>query len=386
MLEKRLEQALQKRETDGNLRSLSVSEAAVDFSSNDYLGLSRSQLLADNIEDAWQAYRQNGSDQRLNGATGSRLLSGNSALCQAVEAELAEWLQAEAVLLFPTGFQANVALVSCLPAKNDGIVYDELVHASMREGYRLAVCSHRSFRHNDMAHLAERLEATRKAISGNLLVMAESVYSMDGDVAPLGEMLEVCHHYGASLIYDEAHSTGLFHENGSGMACALGLAAEVFARVYTFGKAPGIHGACVAGSRLLKEYLVNFSRGFIYSTALSPHCLLTIRESVRMLQTQLSAQKKLLENIGYFKTNVAATALADRLMPSESAIQALLVSGNDRCKSVAAFLQSNGLDVRPVLSPTVPAGKERLRIILHAFNTFAEIDGLIAALLRCQTE
>lgn len=376
----RLRAELDKRQITGNLRSLRISTGMIDFSSNDYLGLSRSETLSANIEEAWLIYRATASNGKLNGATGSRLLSGNSELAEEVESELAKWLKAEAVLIFPTGFQANLALISCLPSKKDLILYDELVHASMREGYRLAFCAHRSFRHNDLLHLENRLQQARKSNIEHIFVLAESIYSMDGDAAPLAAMMGICQKHNANLIWDEAHSTGLFSPSGNGIACQMGMATDIFARVYTFGKAPGIHGACIAGSKTLINYLVNFSRGFIYSTAISPHSLITLRESVKLLQRSEAKQRQLQNNIVLFQKLVASLLPDLRLSKSQSAIQAVIIPGNEECKKAALHLQHKGLDVRPVLSPTVQAGTERLRIILHAFNTTEEIQLLVNSL------
>lgn len=361
-----MKQALEERQHNGNLRTLSLSSGLTDFFSNDYLGLARNQELTRQVENAYAAL----PSHQL-GSTGSRLLSGNSAFAMELEFYLATLFRAEAVLLFNSGYAANSSLISCVTRQGDTILYDELVHASMREGYRLSFADHRSFRHNN----PEDLEKKLSRLSGTVFVLIESVYSMDGDNAHLAQMVEVCEKYGAHIILDEAHSTGIYGEGGNGMACNLGLEDRIFARVYTFGKAIGSHGACVAGSRTLHDYLVNFARGFIFSTAMPLHNMVVIEQAFRYIGQHPGLQCNLTQKIGRFTQGVAAVNNERcRFIESNSAIQAAIVPGNEACRFFANFLRKNGLDVRPILSPTVKAGQERLRICLHTFNTMNEID------------
>ncbi len=366
-IERKLLSQLDNRRRAGNLRCLSLGEAKTDFCSNDYLGLARNPVLHAQIEEAYG--REN---HPANGSTGSRLISGNSLLAVALEDELAGLFRAEGTLLFNSGYAANTALLSAIPQKGDTILYDEYSHASLKEGARLSFAHRFAFRHNDLQDLQRRLQRA----TGEVFVVAESVYSMDGDFAPLRELLDVCKRYGAHLIWDEAHSTGLWGTAGNGIACGEGLHDQIFARIYTFGKAMGVHGACVAGSRVLVEYLVNFARPFIYTTALPLHSLVAVREAFRFLAARPELPAALHAKIAHFQQAAGQHDLLGHLIPGRSPIQALRVGGNEPTKRLAAGLQEAGFDVRPILSPTVRAGEERLRICLHAYNTDEEITGL----------
>ncbi|HRG37168.1 MAG TPA: pyridoxal phosphate-dependent aminotransferase family protein, partial [Bacteroidia bacterium] len=240
-----LQQALQKRIELDALRSLRTSNQLIDFCSNDYLGFSRNNTLQQAIENEWEAL-----PVHYNGATGSRLISGNTAYAENLEKTIAAFHEAEAGLIYNSGYDANVGLFSAL-GQNDTtatFIYDELIHASVHDGIKLSRSTAYLFKHNDLYHLEERL----KIAKGNIYVAVESIYSMDGDHAPLTEMVALCEKYNASLIVDEAHATGITANNGKGLVQLYGLEKRVFIRIHTFGKAMGCHGAIVVGSELLR--------------------------------------------------------------------------------------------------------------------------------------
>ena len=370
-IERKLLGQLDDRRRAGNLRRLSLGEVKTDFCSNDYLGLARNPELHAQIREAYGR-----ESHPANGATGSRLISGNSPLAVALEDELASLFRAAGTLIFNSGYAANTALLSAIPQKGDTILYDEYSHASLKEGARLSFANRFAFRHNDLADLERRLQRS----TGETFVVAESVYSMDGDFAPLPALLDVCERYGAHLVWDEAHSTGLWGTAGNGIACGGGLHDRIFARIHTFGKAMGVHGACVAGSRVLVEYLVNFARSFIYTTALPLHSLVSVREAFRFLAARPELPAALHAKIACFRHAAGTQGLLDHFIPGRSPIQALRIGGNEATKRLAAGLQEAGFDVRPILSPTVREGEERLRICLHTYNTDEEITG-VAGLL-----
>jgi 8-amino-7-oxononanoate synthase len=360
--EKALSSILFAREERGSLRKLSVTnDAKTDFSSNDYLGFARSALLHQ------MAAEKEAKVNVSNGSGGSRLLTGNTSVAERLESFLANKHNTEAALVFNSGYDANVGLFSCVPAKEDTIIYDELVHASIHDGIRLSRASSFPFRHSDVAHLEERLKSSK----GNVYVAVESVYSMDGDTAPLKQIADLCAQYNANFIVDEAHATGVF---GMGLVLQLKLTDKVFARIHTFGKALGCHGAAIVGSKVLKEYLVNYARSFIYTTALPVHSLLTIESAYELLENSDAVVKKLSDNIDHFKRKINKE---DGWMESSSAVQSLLVSGNENVKKLSLAIQKQGMDVRPIMSPTVPKGKERIRVCLHSYNTHAEMDKLL---------
>ena len=255
--------------------------------------------------------------------------------------------------------------------RGDTIIYDELIHASIRDGIRLSNANSFSFKHNDLVALEEKI----KNAKGQIWIAVESVYSMDGDEAPLKELTQLCKNNDVALIVDEAHACGIFGEKGEGLIVEYGLENDVFARVVTFGKAFGAHGAVVLGSKLLRNYLINYSRAFIYTTALPLPSILIMKKAHTFLENNLDRINKLKELIKYFKESTFNFQLLT--FNSNSAIQCVVVPGNDEVKTLAEKVQSRGFDVRPILSPTVPKGEERLRICLHSFNTKEQIAELI---------
>ncbi|HXB12651.1 MAG TPA: pyridoxal phosphate-dependent aminotransferase family protein, partial [Bacteroidia bacterium] len=355
--EKALSEALLKREEHGSLRKLSLIIKEIDFCSNDYLGFARSEVLHQMI------LKEEAKSNITNGSGGSRLLTGNSEVAAKLEEHLALIHHVPAVLLFNSGYDTNIGLFSSVPGKDDTIIYDELVHASIHDGIRLSRAQSFPFRHNDLVHLKERIEKAK----GNIFVAVESVYSMDGDIAPLNEITELCSSLKSNLIVDEAHATGVFN---MGLVQQLKLQDKVFARIHTFGKALGCHGAIVAGSKILKQYLVNYARSFIYTTALPLHSIISIDCAYRFLGQNEGTVKKLQEIIKYFRqTAYNQKETNGKWIDSSSAIQSLLVPGNENVKKLALAIQEHNIDVRPIMSPTVPRGKERIRICLHAYNT-----------------
>ncbi|MFN3403041.1 MAG: aminotransferase class I/II-fold pyridoxal phosphate-dependent enzyme [Cytophagaceae bacterium] len=358
---------LKQREEEGNLRRLTARVGLIDFFSNDYLGLAKSAELADAIHNEFCKVKGN-----LNGSTGSRLLSGNNDYVQQLEQKLSKLFNAESALIFNSGYNANLSILSAVPQKDDTILYDELIHASLKEGARLSFAQRFSFRHNDPDDLEKKIKKSK----GDVFIVVESIYSMDGDKVPLQDFITIAEKYGAHIILDEAHSTGLLGKHGNGMACELGVEDKIFARVYTFGKAMGIHGACIAGSKVLSDYLINFARPFIYTTSLPPHSLIAIDKAFEYIRANAQLSERIKEKIKLFKT-CASDELKQILLDSDSPIQVLRIEGNTRAKSAAARLTERGFDVRAILSPTVKQGEERLRICLHLFNTDEEIIDLV---------
>ncbi|QHS63583.1 aminotransferase class I/II-fold pyridoxal phosphate-dependent enzyme [Chitinophaga agri] len=369
MKEDFLLQQLAQREAQHAFRRLRLpAPGAVDFCSNDYLGLAQSNAMQEAVHTLLQARPY------MHGSTGSRLLAGNYAWVEEAEAMLAAFHQAQTGLIYNSGYDANVGLFSAVPQKGDTIIYDQLIHASIRDGIRLSKAQAFSFLHNDIADLQKKLQHG----VGNIFVAVESVYSMDGDFAPLQEVAALCEQTGANLIVDEAHATGVVGERGEGLVQHLRLQEACFARVHTFGKAVGCHGAVVLGSAHLRDFLINFSRSFIYTTALPPTAIAAIVASYELFPYMQSARAHLAALITRFREGAKGRAT----LYSETPIQIVLTPGNEYTRALAGELQLAGFDVRPILHPTVPKGKERLRIVLHSFNTAAEVDRLLQALVR----
>ncbi|SEK88202.1 8-amino-7-oxononanoate synthase [Aquimarina amphilecti] len=373
---KKLEQKLKDRQGDKALRSLPKQHSIIDFSSNDYIGFSSSRLIFDNTH---KILREKGIHQ--NGATGSRLLSGNHQLYTDTETMLTEFHNAEAALIFNSGYDANVGFFSSVPQRGDIILYDEFIHASIRDGIRMSNAKSYKFKHNDFANLRTKLSSVRVEFRNEqeVYIVTESVFSMDGDIPDLALYAKFCKENKCHLIVDEAHAVGVFGNKGVGLIQELGLEHQVFARINTFGKGLGCHGAVILGSLALKSYLVNFARSFIYTTGLPPHSLATIQTAYQELKIT-SDIDKLHSNIQFFNHKIATIKLKPRFIDSNSAIHCCVISGNEKVKVVAQNLQVNGFDVKPILSPTVPEGKERLRFCLHSYNTKEEIAEVLALL------
>ena len=355
----RLEKQLIKAKEKDLFRRLTHHRSLVDFCSNDYLGLSKNPDLIQFIS--------NVSIRRL-GSGGSRLLFGNNPEVEKLQKFLANIHKTGSALLFNSGYSANLAFFSTIPDKNSLVIYDEKIHACVKDGMRLSLAKKVSFSHNSLESLEKRLIQSPK----EKFVAIESIYSMDGDEAPIEGIIKLCKKYEASLIIDEAHSSGNYGKGGGGLIVEKGLEEEVFARIHTFGKGIGAHGACIVGDEILKEYLINKARPFIYSTALPPHDINILHAIYTYLEKHASRlQKKLNSNIKLFKSQLNKIEIE-----SNSAIQVIIIPGNKEVKQSAQILREKGFDIRPVLSPTVPEGKERIRICLHAFNTEEEIQSL----------
>ena len=363
-----LQAKLNERRQQQAFRRLRLPDGKIDFCSNDYLGIVHHNLLQALLPE----------HQLATGSSGSRLLAGNYALIEQAEQEIAAFHQADSALIFNSGYDANLGVLASIPQRGDTILYDALVHASIRDGIRLSFAASFSFQHNDMAHLEQKLQQAKLQSLANVFVVTETVFSMDGDLCPLQELITLCKKYNAHLMIDEAHATGVIGERGEGLVQQLQLQEQVFCRIHTFGKACGCHGAVVLGSVQLRDYLINFARSFIYSTALPEQAVAAIRASYRLFPTLINERKHLQQLIHLFQ----AAPISYPKLPSATAIQAVLVPGNEAVKTLAEALQQKGFDVRPILYPTVPKGKERIRIVLHAFNTKAEVQQLTGLLNR----
>ncbi|MGH1386516.1 aminotransferase class I/II-fold pyridoxal phosphate-dependent enzyme [Kordia sp.] len=373
---KKIQAKLQGRVQNNALRTLPITKGNVDFSSNDYLGFATSETI---FKKTHQFLLDRNIQQ--NGATGSRLLSGNHKLYQEVEAQLCTFHNSEAALLFNSGYDANIGFFSSVPQRGDIIMYDEFIHASIRDGIGMSNAKSYKFKHNELSDLQQKIQKIKQSNTTDqeIYVVTESVFSMDGDSPDLKALVKLCNEQDVYLIVDEAHALGVFGEYGKGLLQELNLENEVFARIYTFGKALGCHGAVILGSETLKNYLVNFARSLVYTTGLSPHAVATIKIAYDEL-SQTTAIKRLHKNIQSFQE---ATRNLN-FIPGNAAIHCCILSGNDIVKSTAKIVQEKGFDVKPIVSPTVPKGKERLRFCLHSYNTETEIKAVINTLQTLQ--
>lgn len=381
-LAENLIQKLENRKQNNSLRKLPVFNNLVDFSSNDYIGFSKSEP----IFKLTHAYLLE-NEIFQNGASGSRLISGNHSLYQITETFIAEFHDAESALIFNSGYDANVGFFSAVPQRNDVILYDELSHASIRDGIVMSNAKSYKFNHNDFEDLERLIIKFQASISDlrdqssiNIYIVTETVFSMDGDSSNLEELVALSEKYNCYLIVDEAHTLGVFGDKGEGMMQYLNLHNRIFARIMTFGKGLGCHGAAILGSSDLKEYLVNFARSFIYTTGLSPHAVATILVAYQQLQVEKETIEKLRQNIILFNQQKNLLGLKPMFIRSKSAIQSAIVPGNENAKQLAQQLQDKGFDIKAILSPTVPEGQERLRFCIHSYNSEEEINQVLELL------
>ncbi|MFD2940208.1 aminotransferase class I/II-fold pyridoxal phosphate-dependent enzyme [Flavobacterium notoginsengisoli] len=345
------------------LRRLKSPKKGVDFYSNDYLGLAcNSEFQSLLIETL------NTEPALIMGATGSRLISGNSEYTMQTEKFITMQHNTEAALLFPSGFMANLALFSSIPQRGDTLLMDEFIHRSVRDGARLSTARCYKFRHNDLQHLEQQL----KNASGRIFIAVESLYSMDGDFAPLEDLASLAEQYEAALIVDEAHAFGVF---GYGLIAHKKMQNKIFAAVVTYGKAMGLHGAAVLGSQSMIDYLVNYAAPFIYTTALNDWHAISIQKGYEFIAHHPELSQILQQRINQFK-NAGFTSTSSTSSP----IQTILVPDNSAVKALQKELEEKQLLTFAAVTPTVKPGSERLRICLHAFNTSAEVELLIESL------
>lgn len=398
-LERNLQAVVDRRRSTGLLRTLTVQPpGSADFCSNDYIGFARCPKLILAV-DREIASRRETDKQFGTGSTGSRLLSGNSEYYEETEEMLTDFHTAESALLFNSGFDANFAFFAYVPFPGDIVIYDELVHASVREGIRAGRAQAIPFKHNQMNHLRHVLQeivkedAARFTLNGaltplavagvhetkrrNIIIAVETVYSMDGHLAPLVELCDIADQFGASLVADEAHGTGVYGQDGRGLANELDVESRIFCRVHTFGKGTGAHGAVVLGPTALRDYLVNYARPLIYSTSMPPHSVAVVRCAYAEMRVSANARQRHLKDlISLFRERLQGLP-PGCVLQSSSPIQGLIVPGNNNCVEMASVLLQRGFYVLPIRSPTVPKGTERLRIVLHYHNTMDEINSLM---------
>lgn len=354
------------------LRALTPA-SGLDFSSNDYLGMAASPRLADSVREAL-------ARGVPVGAGGSRLLRGNHAEHEALEAEAAAFFGAQAALFFSSGYAANAALFSTLPQRGDLVVHDELVHASAHEGMRLGRATCVSVPHNDPQAFEDAIVRWRRAAAPDTAkarawIAVESLYSMDGDRAPLDALAGIADAHEAFLIVDEAHATGLFGPGGRGLAAGLDGRSNVIT-LRTCGKALGCEGALLCSAATLRDVLVNRGRGFIFSTAPSPLMAAAVREALRMVADEPERRERLQALVAHAVLALAPCGIA----PTGSQILPLVLGDDATTMRVAAAVREAGFDVRGIRPPTVPPGTSRLRISLTLNVTAADIDALSHAI------
>jgi len=356
-------------DTAGRKRQLSIP-VGKDFSSNDYLGLARSPFL----QDVAQTAIANGI---AHGSGGSRLLGGNHPEHEALEAFAAAHYGAEASLFFGSGFAANTALFATLPQSGDLLLYDQLIHASVHDGMKLGRASFRTFPHNDCSALEQEIRTWRKSGgTGTIWIAVESLYSMDGDRAPLAEIAQIADAHDAMLVIDEAHAVGVLGDRGTGLATALGRQDNVMI-LRTCGKALGGEGGLLTMPTILRDFFINRARPFIFSTAPSPLTAHLAHQAIVHVAENPLLQIGVADHIALARSCLGGLNLGEG---QDSQIFPIIIGDDRIAVTMATLLQGQGFDVRAIRPPTVPAGTARLRISLTLNVTADDIRSLATAL------
>lgn len=351
-MNEKLLKKLRNREEKGTKRSLSSFEGMVDLLSNDYLGFASEEIGE--------------TDDLLKGATGSRLISGNNNRLEELETLISRHFGFESGLFFNSGYDANIGIYSSLPQRGDLVLYDEFVHASIRDGIRLSFADSFSFRHNDLDHLESRLRSSQQ---DNVYIAVEGLYSMNGDTVPLKELDSMAQQYNAKIIIDEAHSAGVLGEKGKGVLDVPSRYPSVLMKLVTFGKAFGGHGAIVLSDDLHREYLINFARSFIYTTGLPNSGFEKVLKILRsdLFDKRRSELKLIIDRFNQL--------FSDHQLGSADDSPIKIISGLtiSAIREIEKAAHQKGIAVKGIFSPTVPDGEECLRVSLHSFNTEEEL-------------
>jgi 8-amino-7-oxononanoate synthase len=361
------------RDTD-QLRNLTIP-SGIPLSSNDYLGLAANPRLRQAIARAVT------EDDRV-ASTGSRLLSGNHSRWEELEAHFAEFVGTGAALYFSSGYAANIGLLTSVLRPEDTVFSDAANHASLVDGIRLSRAKKVIFPHLDLNYLEDALRGDNA--TGRKLIVVEAIFSMDGDHAPLPNLIALCDRFGAYLIVDEAHSTGVEGIAGRGCSDSIRSSDRILATIHTCGKAMASMGAFVAGSRTLRDFLINHARSFIFSTALPPYCAAHLREALPLVREADAARAHLRKLGDHLRDQMRVSGLD--CAASDSQIVPLILGPNDIALRVASAVSSAGFSIRAIRPPTVPSGSARLRFSLNANLAMNDIETLVRVLTEAVRE
>ncbi|HEY0426828.1 MAG TPA: 8-amino-7-oxononanoate synthase [Pyrinomonadaceae bacterium] len=351
-----------------NLKRALVSPRGIDLSSNDYLGLAKDARLKNAMIE--------GVLREGVGSTGSRLLRGERDCFREVERQFAAWKNSERALYFNSGYQANIGVLQTFPENGDVVFSDEFNHASLIDGIRLSKCRKIIFRHLDFENLSELLRKTE--CEGQKFLVTESLFSMDGDIAPLEKYAEICLETNTNLIVDEAHAVGVYGEKGSGLIEEFGIESDVFLSINTAGKALGVAGAFVAGSDSAIEYLIQKARAFIFSTAPVPAIANALIAAIEIAAHHTERRDNLLRLSKFLREKLNENGI--EVSPDNSQIIPIIIGESEKAVRIAGNLQAKNFDVRAIRPPTVPENTSRLRVSLNANLTEKILEDFVAAL------
>ena len=374
-----LQQELEQRKADGLLRQRRLLDSPqaehivandkpyLSFCSNDYLGLAnRPELIA--------AMQQAAADSGV-GSGASNLITGHHRYHDDLEKQLAAFVELPAALLFSTGYMANIGVLGALMGRNDAIFADKLNHACLNDGAYFSYAEFHRYPHNDVAALEKQLQASK---AQHKLIAADAVFSMDGDIAPIPEYLALCEKYDAYLYLDDAHGFGVLGPHGQGSLHHFNIKSPRIIMMATLGKAAGVAGAFVAGEQVVIDYLIQKAKSYVYSTPAPPALSATLSASLKLIAQGDDLRAHLNSLIAYLKANLHLNKW--RLLPSDTAIQPLVIGGNEASLAVSEYLQAKGILVPAIRPPTVPTGTARLRISLSAGHTLDDVKQLITVI------
>ena len=374
-----LQQELEQRKADGLLRQRRLLDSPqaehivandkpyLSFCSNDYLGLAnRPELIA--------AMQQAAANSGV-GSGASNLITGHHRYHDDLEKQLAAFVELPAALLFSTGYMANIGVLGALMGRNDAIFADKLNHACLNDGAYFSYAEFHRYPHNDVAALEKQLQASK---AQHKLIAADAVFSMDGDIAPIPEYLALCEKYDAYLYLDDAHGFGVLGPHGQGSLHHFNSKSPRIIMMATLGKAAGVAGAFVAGEQVVIDYLIQKAKSYVYSTPAPPALSATLSASLKLIAQGDDLRAHLNSLIAYLKANLHLNKW--RLLPSDTAIQPLVIGGNEASLAVSEYLQAKGILVPAIRPPTVPTGTARLRISLSAGHTLDDVKQLITVI------
>ena len=378
-----LQKELQQRKTDGLLRQRRLLDSPqaehivanqkpyLSFCSNDYLGLAnRPELIA--------AMQQAAADSGV-GSGASNLITGHHRYHDNLEKQLARFVDMPAALLFSTGYMANIGVLGALMGRGDAIFADKLNHACLNDGAYFSYADFHRYPHNDVQALEKLLQASK---ARHKMIAADAVFSMDGDIAPIAEYLALCEKYDAYLYLDDAHGFGVLGEHGQGSLNHLKIKSPRIIMMATLGKAAGVAGAFVAGEQVVIDYLIQKAKSYVYSTPAPPALSATLSASVKLIEQGDDLRANLNMLIAYLKENLKQKQW--KLLASDTAIQPLIIGGNQESLAVSEYLQTHGILVPAIRPPTVPAGTARLRVSLSAAHSLDDVKQLIAAIHQAE--
>jgi 8-amino-7-oxononanoate synthase len=375
-IEERLNNELASLEAKQRKRDFRISEC-IDFTSNDYLGLTKSPVIRE------RAIKDLQSGMPL-GSGGSRLLRGNHIWHEHAEKEFADFEDVETALFFSSGYSANMAVLTAIPTRHDLILYDTMVHASIKEGIHASLAAKKTFEHNSIDSLRTAAHSALSTQHSALYVVVESLYSMDGDEAPMKEIAEVCEEFGMALIVDEAHATGLYGKHGRGLIDEKSVRDKILLSIHPCGKALAAAGAFVCSSAIVKSYLINKARTMIFTTALPPIVPATISEVLKEIKRNPKLITAVHHNANYVRKKLR-TNLKKWIVPEgRSPIIPLIVGDDQTAVEVGEEMNRRGADIRPIRPPTVAEGTARFRITVNSLHEQDELDLLCDGLIEIE--